>query len=228
MRVAFFAVLLPCLSGCSEWWFSGESWVDRSRPVVLVETTGGIEPGAATEFGVLTLGRSARTGPCRVHYFLGPTPIIETGKLVGTGSTFVRAEIDLKTQMIRVLDRTPTTADQLLVMWTLDGETTQSTWVELATGNGIEGDVLRDPGQPLPTGASVLCRSVDGGWLFAGLVAGKATVESGAATGDYWVFAGVDRVREMLAVPSTHPTDFEPHYRTDDISVLKPRPTTTK
>ncbi|MGB3967829.1 MAG: hypothetical protein WBO45_13940 [Planctomycetota bacterium] len=226
MRAVVAALTLPLLAGCSEWLFSGESWIDRSRPVVLVETTGGIEPGAATEYGVLTLGRTATTGPCRVHYFLGPTPIVETGTLVATGSLFTRAEIDLKTQLARVLDRSPTRDDAILAMWTADGQTTESVWVELAAVDGIAGDVLADPGRPLPTGASLLCRSRDGAWLFAGLVAGRATVTGGAAAGDYYVFAGVDRVREMLAVPARHPVDLQPRYRTDDIRLLKPRPAT--
>lgn len=223
MRWSVVAVLLPLLSSCSEWFFSGENWIDRSRPVVLVETTGGIEPGAATEFGVLTLGRTGTSGPCRVHYFLGPTPIVETGQLATTGSIFTRAEIDLKTQLVRALDRAPTADDALLAMWTLDGQTTESAWVELASGNGITGDVLRAPGTPLPTGATVLCRTRDGSWLFTGLIAARATVQDGPNAGDYYVFAGVDRVREMLAVPRTHPIDLQPHYRTDDISVLKPK-----
>src|SRR5262245_19763098 len=105
MRRVWAIAFLPCLSSCAVWFFSGESWLDRSRPVCLVETTGGIELGATTEFGVLTLGRSATSGPCRVHYFTGPTPLIETGELVATGSVFTRAEIDLKTQHVRALDR---------------------------------------------------------------------------------------------------------------------------
>lgn len=223
MRSAWAIALLPCLSGCSAWFFSGESWLDRSRPVALVETTGGIELGATTEFGVLTLGRSAADGPCRVHYFLGPTPLIETGELVATGSVFTRAEIDLKTQHVRALDRAPLPADELLVMWTPDGQTTQQVAVRLATVEGIRGDVLADPGQALPTGATVLCRAADGGWLFAGLIAGKATLTGSPAQGTWFVFAGVDRVREMLAVPNRYPVDESAKYRTDDIAVRRPQ-----
>ena len=220
MRAVFCAMLLP-LAGCSEWWFSGESWIDRSRPVALVETTGGIELAATTEFGVLTLGRSAQDGPCRVHYFLGPTPLVESGELQPTGSMFWRAGIDLKTQLVRALDRTPTADDVLVAMWTPDGRTTESLSVQLARGEGLAGDLLADPGRPLPTGATVLCHSEDG-WLFAGLVAAKADV-TGPAAGTYYVYAGVDRVRELLAVPRRQVVDEAPHYRTDDIRVMKPQ-----
>ncbi len=222
MRGILVAMVLP-LAGCSEWFFSGESWIDRSRPAVLVETTGGIEYGAATEFGVLTLGRSAQTGPCRVHYFLGPTPLVESGELKPAGGVFTLASIELKTQLVRALDRAPTADDVLMAMWTEDGQTTRTASIELARDALLAGDVLRDPGTPLPTGATVLCRGEEG-WLFAGLVAGKATVEGSNAAGTYYVFAGVDRVRELLAHARQHDVDEQPKYRTDDIRVMQPQP----
>ena len=226
MRAAIAAAVLSplLLSSCSVWFFSGESWIDRSRPVALVETTGGIEFGATTEFGVLTLGRSAATGPCRVHYFLGAVPLIESGELQATGSVFTRAEIDLKTQLLRILDRPPVVGDQMIAMWTPDGTTTRSVRVQPAIGDGLAGDLLRDPGQPLPAGAAVFCRGDDDSLLFAGLVAGLATVDGGPTAGRYYVYAGVDRMREMLAVPTQHPSDVAPKYRTDDIRIDKPRP----
>ena len=55
-----------------------------------------------------------------------------------------------------------------------------------------------------------------------GLIAGRATVDSGPTKGRYFVFAGVDRIREMLAVPERHPVDYEPKYRPDGITVMKP------
>ena len=215
--------LLPLLTGCAAWFFSEEPRIDRSRPVVLVETTGGIELGAATEFGVLTLGRSATEGPCRVHYFLGPTPMIESGELQPTGSAFVEARIDLKTQLARALDRDPTPDDQLHVMWTPDGTAVQSVPVQLAPkGNGIRGDVLRDPGIELPAGASLWAAGPDGRPLFAGLVAGRATIAGSGDPTRFYVVAGVDRVRELLAVPNPYPVSLQPKYRTDDISVMQP------
>ncbi|MBL8748370.1 MAG: hypothetical protein JNK78_04365 [Planctomycetes bacterium] len=223
MRRCVFASVLPfALSGCSVWFFSGENGVDRSHPVVLVETTGGVELGAATEFGVLTLGRTATTGPCRVHYFLGPTPVIEDGEMTATGSLFVRADIDLKTMAVRALDHDPGADQELFVMWTPDGTTTRSVPVRRAHDDAIDGDALLDPGVALPVGATVLHRHRESGLLFAGLVAGTAEVECNGGVRRYYVYAGVDRVRELLAVPQLHPRDQVPRYRTDDITVLKP------
>jgi hypothetical protein len=225
MRAALAAaVLSPLLSSCGVWFFSGESWIDRSRPVALVETTGGIEFGAATEFGVLTLGRSAASGPCRVHYFLGPTPLIESGELQPTGSVFTRADIELKTQLVRALDRTPSQDDELVAMWTPDGTGTRAVAVRLARAPGLAGDLLQLPGQSLPAGAAVFCRGHDDSLLFTGLIAGMATIDTGPAAGSYYVFAGVDRLRELLAMPTPHPADTAPKYRTDDIIVERARP----
>lgn len=215
---------LLVLPGCAVWFLSGEHWIDRSRPVVLLETTGGVEFGAATEFGVLSLGSTAHDGPCRVHYFLGPTPIIESGDLRQVSPRFVHAEIDLKTQMARALDRSPTADDELWVMWTPDGQRVEQIRVDLAAGEGLAGDLLRDPGVPVPGGATLLCRGPKGEAMFAGLIAGIATVDKGPTQGRYYVFAGVDRVRELLAVPHTWPIDVAPKYRNDDISVMKPVP----
>jgi hypothetical protein len=223
MRRPLAVLALAALPACSVWFFSGETWIDRSRPVALVETTGGIEFGAATEFGVLTLGRSAQQGPCRVHYFLGPAPLVESGELQATSSLFWRADIDLHTQAIRALDRSPVADDELHVMWTPDGTTTRSVAVQLARAPGVSGDVLEAPGEPVPAGAAVL-RASEGAWQFVGLVAGTATIEGPQGRSDYVVFAGVDRVRELLAVPREHPVDVEPRFRTDDITVDKPVP----
>jgi hypothetical protein len=222
MRAAWCLVLVGCLPGCAAWFFSGEEVVDRSRPVALVETTGGVELGATTELGVLTLGTTAENGPCRVHYFLGPTPLIETGELTRANDVFCRATIDLKTQLVRVLDRALTAEDELLAMWTPDGTTTHSVTVTLAATPGVRGNVLADPAEPVPTGATVLCRAPDGTWLFVGLVRGTATTSGTGADARYVVYAGGDSVRELMLAPVPYPTDVRVKHRTDDIMVTVP------
>lgn len=214
------ALTLPALSGCSWWFFSSVPDVDRTRPVALIETTGGVELGATTEYGILTLGRTAKTGPCRVHYFLGPTPMVEDGTIGGTGSAFWLAESDLRTQHLRVIDHGPTAADELLAMWTPDGVNTQEVPVKLAAEPGITGDVLADPGCVLPPGAAIFARD-EADLRFVGLVSAVVT-QAGGGGPRYYTFAGVDRVREMLAVPTVWPVDYQVRYRPDDITVLKP------
>lgn len=215
--------LLPLLlcGSCASWFFSGLPEVDRSRPVALVETVGGAEHGATTELGVLTLGRAATDGPCRVHYFLGPSPMTEDGTIRPTGSVFHRAAIDLRTQHLRILGRPVTPADALLAMYTPDGHQVVQHPVRLATGEGIAGDLLEDPGVPLPAGTAVLAETPDG-LRFVGLIAGSAAWERDGARRRLLVFAGVDRVRELLAVTAPHPVEHQIRHRPDDITVLEP------
>jgi hypothetical protein len=213
--------LLGILSSCSWGLFSGVPTVDRSRPVALIETTGGVEYGATTEFGILMLGRTAMQGACRVHYFLGAVPIIEDGKVIPTGSAFYAADIDLQTQQVRVLDHAPNQGDELLAMWLPDGTSTRSVPVTLASAEGVTGDVIDDPGEDLPPGAAIFAK-VNNDLRFVGLISGKATLQEPGTVRGYYTFAGIDRVRELLAVPTLWPPDFEPHFRPDSIHVLKP------
>lgn len=220
MRAAAAIACLLALPACSAWFFSGPTRVDRSRPVALVETTGGVEFAATTEFGILTLGRSATEGPCRVHYFLGPTPLVEDGAIERTASVFCKAAIDLRTQHLRVLDRPPTADDSLVAMWTADGREATTVEVALADDAGVQGDALADPGTDLPPGAAIFARD-EGDLRFVGLVAGLATVEGGTGRRRFYPFAGLDRVRELLAIPEVHPADATTHFRPDDITVTR-------
>ena len=94
--------------------------------------------------------------------------------------------------------------------------------LDLATGDGLAGDLLLDPGVELPGGATLLCRGPKQESLFVGLIAGTAEVDRGPTSGRYYVFAGVDRVREMLAIPTDYPVDMVPKFRPDGITVLEP------
>jgi hypothetical protein len=220
--------LLAALPACSPWLFSGEHWVDRSRPVALVETQGGIELAATTEFGVLTLGRSAQDGPCKVHYFLGPTPLTEAGEVVSTGTVFHLADIDLKTQRARCLDREPEPGDELVAIWMPDPRSSVEVPVRLADHPAVSGAVLAGdglelpPGTPgLPAGAAIFCQT-DDGLRFVGLVAGRATLQEAGGERTFYVFAGLDRVKELLAIPREHPRRTEPKFRYDDLIVDRP------
>jgi hypothetical protein len=189
--------------------------------VALVETTGGVEYGATTEFGILTLGRTATEGPCRVHYFLGPTALIEEGSIAATGSGFYRANIDLQTQHLRVLARPVRPDDELLLMWTTDGQSVESIRAQLEYGDGISGDVLADPGADVPAGASLFARTEDQ-LLFVGLVSARATLHDQHGERRCYTFAGFDRVRELVAVPEVWPTDWRARFRPDGIIVREP------
>lgn len=214
------AAALGALASCTAGLFSSEPRIDRSQPVALIETQGGIELGAATEFGVLTLGRTATDGPCRVHYFLGSTPLIEDGTLLRASAVFTFADIELKTQRARCLDRDPTANDELLAMWLTDTKSVQTAAVTLAADPAVKGDALSADAE-LPAGAALFAQT-DAGLRFFGLVAGKAELTQSGQTRAFYVFAGMDRVRELLATPQEYPPRTAPKFRYDGIVVDRP------
>ncbi|GAB4151928.1 MAG: hypothetical protein Fur0037_20670 [Planctomycetota bacterium] len=208
------------LAGCASWFFSGEPRIDRSRPVALLETTGGVEYAATTELGILSLGRTAKEGPCRVHYFLGDAPMTEDGSLVDTGTAFCVATVDLRTQSVRLNDMPLTAGDDLIALYTPDGASVVESPVRLAAGPHIAGDLLEDTSVPLPAGAAVF-RVADSGLLFCGLIAARATVQGEGAGRSYYVLAGLDRIRELLARPARALPE-QPVYRPDGLVATRP------
>ena len=219
IRVA--AGIAACLlSGCTQTLFSGVPQPDHSNPVMLVETTGGVEYAAGTDAGVLFLGRTATEGPCAVHYLLGPTPMVDDGVIEPAGGVFRRAAIDLRVPFAHLLPRPLRTDDDIRAMW-LEGYTVQSVPVRLARGDGLEGDLLEWPGQSLPAGAGLFVPTSGNHWAFAGLVSGEATLEQPRSTRRLLTFAGYDRLRDMLATPRSHLRTPEIKYRRDNIQIVR-------
>ncbi len=212
--------LTALLPGCAYWFFSAANPMpDKSRPVARIETLGGVEYGATTEYGILFLGRTATEGPCRVHYFLGPTRVVEDGAVVPTGGYSARAEMDLKNPSIPILDREVQAGDTLVAMY-MAGLDVQTVSVSLAQDPAVEGDVLDWPGQPLPAGAAVLLDTPDG-YRFIGLVSGEAVLQRDGDSKRFVLFAGSNQMRDMLLVPERYPTEERIVHRPDDIIVIK-------
>lgn len=223
MRKAAATTALLLLASCTAHLFSHSNpKPDGTRPVVRIETRGGVEYGVATSEGLLFLGRTAASGPCRVHYFLGKTPVVEDGTIVPFGGIFVRADVDLKQQRAELLTRDPRPDEALFAI--VHGETdVQTLPVTIARGEGLEGDLLEWPGGRLPAGTGIFTRD-DGKeehWRLVGLVSGEATLEKDGNARRLIVFAGVDRIREALASPRPWPEPMTVKHRMDDISVSK-------
>lgn len=219
-QLALTGFLLVVPSACfSHSLFSGVPYPDRSRPVARIETRGGVEFGATTTEGILFLGRTANDGPCRVHYFLGETPMVEDGEIRHLGGVLYLADIDLKHQSVGLLEREATNDDELYAMVHAGGSAPDVN-VRLANNDDIEGDVLAWPGGSLPPGSPVFADTADGLKL-VGLVSGEVRVVGGSSEGRYLTFAGSDRIREALATPRVHPVAPTVKHRPDDISLLK-------
>jgi hypothetical protein len=226
---ALAALLVVIGASCTNWLFSGVHMPDRSRPAVLIETQGGVEHGVATVHGVLFLGRTAQSGPCRVWYTLGDTVTIEDGEIRPFAGMFYEARIDLQTPDVHLLPRALTPDDDVFAMvYTRRGAMPKRVHVRRAREEGLAGDLLEDPRSmrpdSLPIGAPLFVDGPRGSLLVAGLVSGHATWQA-APTREpqrLVVFAGPERLREALAVPRVDEQPV-PTYRPDGITVLRER-----
>lgn len=218
--------LLPCLLGpllssCAFHLFSPALVPpDRTRPVVRIETRDGVEYGAATSEGILFLNQQGSSGPCRVHYFLGHRLMIESGEIVPFAGVYHLAEIDLKHQWAPVLTRDLHKNDDLYVIL-MSGRDVERIPVQLATGEGIQGDVLAWPGRELPAGTGVWVKQDEETYLFAGLVSALAELKSGSRVDKYYLFTGPARLREAFAHPRRTFRPLKVKHRPDDITVVK-------
>lgn len=218
IRLLSIALPLAALASCSGWFFSGIQYPDRSRPVVRVDTRGGVEYGAATEFGVLFLGRTATEGPCRVHYFLGDRLLIDDGSIEPFGGPFLAANIDLRHQGAKLFTE-PVRPYHTLLALVIDDRQAIEVPVQLASSGDVEGDVLVPPGRPLPVGTPLFVDDGERRW-FVGLVSGEAVLERpNAAPERFVVFAGLDQLREALEVPENEMAPVRIKYRPDGVWV---------
>lgn len=211
-RVLLLAPLLA-LPSCSGWLFSGVRTADRSAPVVRIETRGGTELGAGTDHGVLFLGRTAQSGPCRVSWLVGGSVYQEEGEIQAYGSVFYRADMQLRTQEVPLLLRRPGPEDELVaILPDLEGGGVERLPVALVPG---EQGFLQWPGRPLPAGTPVFT-SADTPQL-VGLVAGELSMDGGRRL----IVAGLDPLREAWLLPRNHPGTQENTFRPDDMIIRR-------
>ncbi|MGA0060933.1 MAG: hypothetical protein ACO3RU_15240 [Planctomycetota bacterium] len=204
-------------AGCSGWFFSGVDYPDRSRPIARIETQGGVEYGATTEFGVLFLGRTATEGPCRVRMFLGEQLIVDDGQIEPFGAGIWRAQTDLVGQGAP-LWTSPITGEEDLVALCLDESLAVDVPVRLALLDGVDGYVLEAPDRDLPAGTPIFVRDAAERLWFAGLVSARATLQlSGGAQTDLLVFAGPRALADALEQPENHLAPVLIKYRPDGI-----------
>ncbi len=211
--VLVFAAMLA--TGCTHGLLSGVPEPSQDRPVARIETRTGAEYGVCTDAGILFLGRQATTGPCRVHYWLGSTPLVEDGEILPWGGVFFLADIDLKHQRAPFLER-ELRDDEAMVAMTWTGGDVETIDVERVRNDDVEGNVIAWPGRDLPPGTGIFVE-VDKGYRLVGLVAGR--LEVGGAR--YLVHTGIGEIRQALLTPRPIRQPTRVRHRPDDITVEK-------
>jgi hypothetical protein len=148
-------------------------------PTLLIETTGGRELGVSTEYGIVFLGRTARSGPVSLTVWYGDGPSVEASVIEPLGGGLYTAETEIRFPIVPMTFRTPRPGDPVAVI----GRRRRTTWEApsvVTSDPRVEG-ILIEPvddlrGQPHQIGAGVYIDEAeeDGGRrLFLGLISGS-------------------------------------------------------
>ena len=87
-----------------------------------IRTSGGSELGVATDYGVLFLGRTARSGEVRVVAWFGDGPSVEASVIEPLGGGLYTAETEIRLPTIPMSFRTPEPGERLYVVGRAEGD----------------------------------------------------------------------------------------------------------
>lgn len=189
IRAGAALLALAALAACSSLRPSGP---------VLVRTPAGVEQGVATQFGIVCLGKTARSGPCDLTVFYGDGPSVEPGKLEPLEPQLSTIDIELRAPTCEVSFTYPSPDDDLLVAVATDSEILFFP-TRVARTSGNEG-IAVEPPSGLPSDGSAagapVFRHEDRRYRLVGLLTGAQ-----AAGGRGLAFLGPNDLVPLTMMP---------------------------
>lgn len=161
-------LLAALLSGCA---------VSRRlvNPTLAVHTPQGEELGVSTEYGVIFLGRTARSGPVDLTAYFGDGPSVEVTVIEPLGGGLYTAETEIRLPTVPMTFRTPVPGEEVTVRG-LRGREHWSAVVSVVSDPRVTGILLDVPRElrnsPDQVGAGVYVSEGEHDMLFVGLVSG--------------------------------------------------------
>lgn len=166
-----------------------------SHPTVRIETPGGVELGASTDYGLVFLGRTARSGEIDVTAWYGDGPSIERAVIEPVTADFCTAETEIRLPSVPLAFEDPAPGEHLFVI----GRTLVEFWradVVVLSDPRIEGILIDMPpeldGRPDQIGAGVY-KPIDGNpddLELVGLVSGRIHLDTRDGPRDYMTVLG--------------------------------------
>ena len=210
----FVALALSLLAAC-------QGTRRLADPVLEIEAQGARELGVSTDYGLVFLGRSARSGPVDVTVWFGDGPSVERAVIEPLGGGLFTAEPDIRLPRVRVSFTTPKPGDKLLVIGRVGRERWEAE-VEVRHDERVEGLIVSIPpeierleGQ---AGAGVYLFDPDDptNRRLVGLVSGRLDLSdaSGAAR-RYLTVVGPDQLWRLVTFRRDYPHKRKFVYRDD-------------
>jgi hypothetical protein len=173
-------------------------------PTLEIRTSGGSELGVATDYGVLFLGRTARSGEVRVVAWFGDGPSVEASVIEPLGGGLYTAETEIRLPTIPMSFRTPEPGERLYVVGRAEGELWEAP-VRVLSDPRVEGLLLSIPA-PLQdasdqVGAGVFVEEYeDGPRRLVALVSGKLALrDADGSQREYLTAVGPDDLWRLVA-----------------------------
>ena len=189
-------------------------------PLIEVRGPEATELGVATDYGLVFLGRSARSGPVDVTAWFGDGPSTEQAVVEPLGGGLFTAEPEIRFPRVPIAFDTPAPGTRLLLVGRVGRERWQEE-VEVLADPRVEGLLVRVPARLSTTPA-------EGAGLFmvnplaehelklVGLVSGRIALE--AADGnqvEYLAAFGPDQLWRLVAYRRDYPKRRKFVYRDD-------------
>jgi hypothetical protein len=176
-----------------------------SDPTLLVETGGGRELGVATDYGVVFLGRTARSGPVRITAWFGDGPSLEKTVIEPIGPELCTAAMPIRMPDVTFDFRDPEPGETLRVF----GRDAAGKWnaeVTVQSDPRILGLVTTIPARlrnaPDQIGAGVYTYPVGGDERtkrLVGLVAGTIRLRTAEGEREYLAIIGPQELWRLVA-----------------------------
>lgn len=172
-------------------------------PVVQIRTNGGSELGVSTDYGLVFLGRTARSGPAEVTAWFGDGPNIEKVVIEPVGGTIYTAQTEIRLPECPMDFDAPAPGSKLVVY----GRDEAGPWTEPVV-------VLEDPrilglvttvpdrlrGRPDYMGAGVFRVPADEhDKRLVGLVAGRVLLQTKQGEREFLAVVGAEHLWRLVA-----------------------------
>lgn len=115
-------------------------------PILEIRTPGGQELGVSTDYGVLFLGRTARSGEVNVIAWYGDGPSLEISVIEPLGDGLYTAETQIRLPAIPITFRTPRAGDVVVIQGRRGADLWEAQATVLADAR-VEGLLLSIPGE---------------------------------------------------------------------------------
>ena len=185
-------------------------------PTLVLQTRGGSELGVSTDYGIVFLGRTARSGDIEIMSWYGDGPSIESTVIEPVDSRIFTAETEIRLPSVPLTFVEPIPGQEVLLVGRKNLRRWEKT-VRVRTDPAIEGILLDVPSElynsPDQIGAGVFhCNNK----RLIGLVSGQVTVRGKDGTRTYLAVVGPKELWRL----ATHRKDLlrrKPWVYRDDI-----------